>query len=267
MEGDGSRGARRKGEGWKATKREKYSRRVSARERHGQPKLNEPTRDPKLANFLKTQRRLVLPTAIDDDRRTTDDLLAIRCLLHLRRGRSFSLPSPLFVVPLQRIAANQRKKFNSFGQRVPTIVRDRCDFLHTTLAGPSYRSKIKFRRERIQSTMDGRTFLHVQWKCSICLPFRNNRGNRTLISFGAHFSSFKVEIFNRYSTTDRITYYLEGRSTENIKYLEARTLRNDETIALNFREKSIVGYRGVVSTWIVAEKDRCRRGWGAINER
>lgn len=182
MEGDGSRGARRKGEGWKATKREKYSRRVSARERHGQPKLNEPTRDPKLANFLKTQRRLVLPTAIDDDRRTTDDLLAIRCLLHLRRGRSFSLPSPLFVVPLQRIAANQRKKFNSFGQRVPTIVRDRCDFFHTTLAGP-YRSKIKFRRERIPCTMDGRSFLHVQWKCPICLPFRNNRGNRTLISF------------------------------------------------------------------------------------
>lgn len=82
-----------------------------------------------------------------------------------------------------------------------------------------------------------------------------------LLAFSAHFSSFQVEIFNHYLTTDCIIYYSEGRSTENIKYSEARTLRNDETVALNFRERSIVGYRGVVSTWIVAEKDRCRRGW------
>lgn len=36
----------KKGEGWMGEKREKYSRGVCARERHEQPKLNEPTRDP-----------------------------------------------------------------------------------------------------------------------------------------------------------------------------------------------------------------------------
>lgn len=90
--------------------------------------------------------------------------------------------------------------------------------------------------------------------------FETTEETEHLLVFGTHFSSFKVEIFNHYLTTDCIIYYLEGRSMENIKYMEARTLRNDETVALNFREKSIVGYSGVVSTWIVAEKERCRRG-------
>lgn len=48
-----------------------YSRRARALERHGQPKLNEPTRDPKLANFLKSHNTDWIATAIDHDRRTS----------------------------------------------------------------------------------------------------------------------------------------------------------------------------------------------------
>lgn len=45
-----------------------------------------------------------------------------------------------------------------------------------------------------------------------------------LLAFSGHFSSFQVEIFNHYLTTDCIIYYSEGRSTENIKYSEGTYL-------------------------------------------
>ena len=127
VEGDGSRGARRKGEGCEASKREKYfSPRVCvrARDRHGQPKLNEPTRDPKLANFLKTQRRLVLPLSTTiGERPTTYLLFLVSYTFHVLVPSFYlSLSLSLFVVPLQRIAANQLAKFSCFGERrLPTI--------------------------------------------------------------------------------------------------------------------------------------------------
>lgn len=63
--------------------------------------MNEPTRDPKLANFLKSHNTDWIATAIDHDR--ADDLLAIRHPVHVRRSRVLSLsPSVSFYLSLRR---------------------------------------------------------------------------------------------------------------------------------------------------------------------